>query len=44
MSGSANVTNAGSGGVMRTAVLELLYHGFPAGQVSERNFSEGKVM
>ena len=37
MSGSVQVTNGDSGGLMSTARLEL-----PYGQVSGRNFSEGK--
>ena len=44
MSGSAHVTNGGSGGMISTAGLELhIPIGFP-GRVSGRNFSEGKVM
>ena len=44
MSASAQVTIGGSGGMMSTARLEFaLTTDFP-GQVSGRNFSEGKVM
>ena len=44
MSGSAHVTNGGSGGMMSAAGLELPYPWVSQAKVLGRNFSEGKVM